>query len=381
MKKRTKARHNAISIGVFILILAAAAALRTPVTESLQRNRAMIALTRYTVGQPDTNAAAALRQAQQAMIPVVTQDPERFTPIAEHLDARAQMLDGYGLTPDAATEVTLQQLFAGTTIDAEAESNVSALKGALTPTRTNACPAWQLEGSWIRPPDSVMTPAAALLLAWRQPNGAQPDTTTETAVRVGPDAGPTEGWRLLAHGDMILQFAESKNLIDDGGFEREVAPSVRVPVQLPEMLYKMQNAGHTAIVNAGAQPSAGFALQLDGRGETPVGVASQVIPLPAHTGSVAYLVTGRYRTDAEADPRIGIQWLNNEGATQEVVSFMFVVQEPGPVWTTFRWLVAPRADADAMSLWVLNRDSGSGMVVDDLGVFETPLPCKDVWGS
>ena len=87
--RSTRIRKRAYLVLLMLLLLAGAAALRVPVTESLQRNRAMILLARYAVGQAHPNAAADLRQAQQAIGDVVKQDPERYRPIAEHLDARA----------------------------------------------------------------------------------------------------------------------------------------------------------------------------------------------------------------------------------------------------------------------------------------------------
>ncbi|OQA21855.1 MAG: hypothetical protein BWY63_01093 [Chloroflexi bacterium ADurb.Bin360] len=185
----------------------------------------------------------------------------------------------------------------------------------------------------------------------------------------------TSSWHWQQSGNFIFQWGLVTNLLFDGGFERTVLPHAGFPFQLPKQLYSRQQQQHTQILYDYSQIGKNMALLLDGQGDTPVGLASLPIAISARPISMAYFVTGRYRTDDEAIPRIGLRWLLREAEEWNDNISSYLVHESANEWTPYAGISLPHPEAESFQYWVINADPSSRLYVDNLGVFEIPLPC------
>lgn len=185
----------------------------------------------------------------------------------------------------------------------------------------------------------------------------------------------TSSWHWQQSGNLIFQWGLITNLLFDGGFERTVLPRTGFPFQLPKQLYSRQQQQHTQILYDYSQIGKNMVLLLDGQGDAPVGLASLPIAISAKPISMAYFVTGRYHTDEEAIPRIGLRWLLREAEEWNDNISSYLVHERANGWTPYAGILLPHPEAESFQYWVINADPSSRLYVDNLGVFEIPLPC------
>jgi hypothetical protein len=254
------------------------------------------------------------------------------------------------------------------------ESNVGYAAENISPLamRFAGCQDIELVGGYVDERDIALDQPVHIVLIWEKHRAdLSLDQDDET------DVGGQDGnfWQWAADESRLLQIGMAANLVPDGGFERTVLPREGFPHQLPRALYGRQTPDHTALRYGSPVPGENMVLELCGRGDTPAGVGSTPTEIPQARHSTVYLITGRYRTFGDAQPKIGIRWLLEGAARWSDNVSSYAIQQPAAEWTRFAALMTPPEKAIALQYWVLNADAVSRMQVDDLGLFLVPLPC------
>ena len=120
-----------------------------------------------------------------------------------------------------------------------------------------------------------------------------------------------------------------------------------------------------------------MALVLRGNDRGLVGLGSATIDV-ADARTSAYLVVGRYRSDYDARPQVGLRWLRSVKAMSEADQSTYVVTTSSTDWQHFAGILAPPPDVTAFQVWAINAVEGTNVWVDDLAVLEIQLPCTPV---
>ncbi len=180
---------------------------------------------------------------------------------------------------------------------------------------------------------------------------------------------------LLRWRDRVYQAAVIENLIGDGSFESNLLPREGAVVQLPLSLYgETRNLQDTALVYEPPTDAENIVLRLRGPEGTISGLSSDSLTLP-NDPCVAYLVTGRYRSGSDSQPRIGARWLLRTARSWNDNVSTYIVDIASVEWVEFTGLLLPPKDAEGVQLWVMNINSAGDLEVDDLGLFAVTLPC------
>ena len=183
------------------------------------------------------------------------------------------------------------------------------------------------------------------------------------------------GWGIHRDRDYLIQVGNAVNQLFDGGFEQTVLPREGWPSLLPRALYSRQTQQHTRLLYEIPESGQNMILELDGKGEIPVGLGSLPLEIPAEFAGQAYLITGRYRTEGEAAPRIGLRWLLKGAKKWDDNISSYVVRTANDEWTSFAGILLPHPEAESFQYWVLNASADSRLYVDSLGIFSIFLPC------
>jgi hypothetical protein len=191
---------------------------------------------------------------------------------------------------------------------------------------------------------------------------------------------PAKATEMTPAGSYLLQTGVSKNIIPDGGFEELLAPRSGLPQALPYALYSAQVPKDTAVEFVTSEQGGSMALVLKGNDRGLVGLGSAVIDV-THTQSSAYLVVGRYRSDLDARPQIGLRWLTSTNVASEIDRIAYVVTTPSVNWQYFAGILSPPPGITAVQLWAISANEGTNIWVDDLAVIEIQLPCTSVTPS
>jgi hypothetical protein len=175
----------------------------------------------------------------------------------------------------------------------------------------------------------------------------------------------------------MFQVGVSPNLMHDGGFEHAILPYNGIPQQLPFKIYG-QELDDSALVFAEPNLNKNMTLLLNGHGMASVGLSTQPITLSEGGLDIAYLVTGRFRSDETAVPRIGIRWLLKGARTFRDNVSTYAVSQPSPQWMPYAGLFTPPVEAKGLQYWMLNADRSTNLQIDDLGLWRIPLLCDPV---
>ncbi len=239
--------------------------------------------------------------------------------------------------------------------------------------QTDACPDWRLKGVFVDTGDLVLNQPVHLWLSWQRP----PNQTNDIQDMGTPMPGTDGAWRIWTWHDYVFQLGVEPNKIFDGGFEQIALPYQGFPRQLPFVLHG-QERRYSAVVYAEPDISQNMTLLLNGHGEEAVGVSTRPIAFPADTSGIAYLVTGRFRSDETAVPRIGIRWMLTGARSFGDNVSTYVVSKPNPYWVSYAGLFVPPNEAESLEYWVVNEDRATDLQVDDLGLWPIPLPCASI---
>lgn len=235
----------------------------------------------------------------------------------------------------------------------------------------NPCTDIELLGVYVDERDIAMNMPVPLVFIWQAKNIDESSLPVGIALSKADD----EIWQWYQSKTLLFQLGTVPNLLPDGGFERTVLPRIGLPANMPRSLYTRQMAHHTMLQYEAPEIADNMVLILNGDGDTSVGLGSLPIPIVTEHNSVAYLVTGHYRTIGEADPRIGIRWLLREATAWNENVSSHVVQQSSADWVQFAGLTTPPINAERLQYWVLNVDAQSELHVDNLGLFPISLPC------
>lgn len=211
---------------------------------------------------------------------------------------------------------------------------------------------------------------------WKSVNG-QVHLGDETRASVSAPDVVTE---LITAGSYLIQMGVGESIIRDGGFEELLASRSGPPQALPYALYSAQTPEDTAVESVMNLEGSSMALALKGNDRGLVGLGSAVNTI-THSQAPAYLVVGRYRSDHDAKPQLGLRWLANANAASENDQSTYVVTTPSTYWKNFAGILAPPPDITATQMWVINAVEETNVWVDDLAVIEVQLPCTSVPSS
>lgn len=235
--------------------------------------------------------------------------------------------------------------------------------------RFDQCPDRELLGGYVDKHDIELDRPVHIVLVWKSLGQLK---SQDAPLLVGKSASQS-AWQTVFWQNYEFQLGLVDNSVHDGGFERRLLPQVGVLPQLPNRFYR-QTPQNTQIIYEYPETVQNMFLMLYGHGEGRVGIGSQSITIPPAPHREAYLITGRYRTHGEAEPRIGINYLLEDGSGFGT-NLSWFADQPSRDWSQFAGFWLPPSNAAHLSYWVLNLDSASKLYVDDLGLFSVPVSC------
>ncbi|MBX2997176.1 MAG: hypothetical protein KF893_01605 [Caldilineaceae bacterium] len=354
------------------------------------RNLAFLELNRFLF-QPALRLDESFDRAQSYFDQAAAYDPARYQPYQLRLQGMGRSLAENDLhaTGDAVGDY-LQALAHGPLQEREEITlALAALLEARTqgaggrylytdvsnplspfPVAFNRCADVELAAIYLSERHVATRQPVPVVLVWRMVTESAEETHKAASASARRD-----GWAIYSQGNLLFQIGSVRNQLFDGGFEQTPLPRQGYPGNLFRPLYGRQTHEHTRLLYEFPDLGANMILQLDGKGATAVGLGSDPLEITDPASPAAYLISGRYRSEGEAMPRIGIRWLlrDAQGWGDNVSSY--VVQQGAAEWTSFAGLQLPHAQADTFQYWVLNADANSQLYVDNLGLFRVPLPC------
>ncbi|MEM4724182.1 MAG: hypothetical protein QXP01_04150 [Candidatus Hadarchaeum sp.] len=238
------------------------------------------------------------------------------------------------------------------------------------PVAFDQCPALELVAIYFSECHIALRQSVPVVLVWHM----TAETSWEQVTSIAPYQ-LNHRWEVYRDGDYLIQIGNVSNQLFDGGFEQTVLPREGQPSLLPVALYSRQTQQHTRLLYEIPESGQNMILELYGKGETSVGLGSSSLEIPAEFVGQAYLVTGRYRTDGEAVPRIGVRWLLKSAKEWDENVSSYIVRTATDEWISFAGILLPHPDAESFQYWALNANPNSRLYVDNLGVFPISLPC------
>ena len=225
------------------------------------------------------------------------------------------------------------------------------------------CEKFQLLAIYISETQLLLDKQVPILLVWKKITSNEGENIKIPIVK---------NWSFIEYKDVIFQIGHQKNILFDGGFERTFIPRSGLTATLPFLVYDDQTEQQFNLIYDPPYVVENVILHTTSNSHSAVGLSSSENPNTLLNQKV--LITGRYRSSYNADPRIGVSWYN-ENLNETFARY--IIDKPSLEWTKYAGLISIPNEAKTFQYWVLNVEPNTKLDIDNIGMFAVPSLCSE----